>query len=70
MTSVRERLGWAALFGLPVGVGIGLATARMGRTGLADPLVVGAGATAAVLVAGLILGATSVNQGDDPANAR
>lgn len=70
MTSARERLGWAALFGVPVGVGIGLATARMGRTGLADPLVVGAGVTATVLVAGLILGATSVNQDDETVGAK
>lgn len=70
MTSTRERLGWALLFGLPVGAGIGLATMRMGRLGVADPLVLGAAAGAALLVGGLILGATSVNQVDDPASAK
>jgi hypothetical protein len=58
MTTARERIGWAALFGLPMGAGIGLATARVAGTGLADPLVVGAGGTAALLVAGLVFGAT------------
>ncbi|WP_336036609.1 hypothetical protein [Halobacterium yunchengense] len=62
MTSTRERLGWALLFGLPVGAGVALATARMGRTGLADPLVVGAGVGFAALVGGLLWAATSVNQ--------
>jgi hypothetical protein len=58
MTTVRARAGWALLFGLPMGGGIALATARTAGTGLADPLVVGAGGTAALLVAGFVFGAT------------
>jgi hypothetical protein len=72
MTTTRERLGWAALFGLPVGIGIGLATARMARTGLDEPLVVVSGGMAAALVAAFVFGAASAGQvGDDrPARRR
>jgi hypothetical protein len=62
MTAARERWAWALLFGLPVGVGVSLATGRMARAGLAHPLVAGAGATAAVLLAAFVLAATRVNQ--------
>lgn len=63
--STRERIGWALLFGLPVGAGIGLATSRMAGTGLADPLVVGTAVAFAALVAGLLLLVTGVNQDED-----
>lgn len=56
MTSTRERAGWAVLFGLPMGVGIGVATARTAGTGLADPLVVAAGGVAGVGVAAFVFG--------------
>jgi len=69
MTSARERLGWAALFGLPVGVGIGLATARMARTGLAEPLVVVSGGMAAALVAAFVFGAASAGRVVDDQSA-
>jgi hypothetical protein len=58
MPTRRERAGWALLFGLPMGVGIALATARTAGTTLADPLVVLGGGTAATLVAALVYGAT------------
>jgi high-affinity Fe2+/Pb2+ permease len=58
MTTVRERAGWAVLFGLPIGVGVGMAIARTVDTSLADPFVVVAGGTAGVLVASLVFGAT------------
>jgi hypothetical protein len=58
MTSTRERAGWAVLFGLPMGAGIGVATARTAGTGLADPLVVAAGGVAGVVVAAFVFGAT------------
>jgi hypothetical protein len=64
VTSTRERVVWALVFGLPVGAGVGLATARMSGAGLADPLVVGAAVGFAAAVAGLLLGVTSVNQPD------
>ncbi|MFB6101009.1 MAG: hypothetical protein ABEJ73_00400 [Haloplanus sp.] len=60
MTAPRERVGWALLFGLPMGVGVGLATARMARAEPTHPLVVGAAATTALLLVGVILGVTSV----------
>lgn len=69
MTSARERLGWALLFGLPVGAGIGLATVRMGQLPFTDPLVLGAAAGAALLVGGLVFTAASVNQGQPPPRA-
>jgi hypothetical protein len=56
MTSTRERAGWAVLFGLPMGVGIAVATARTAGTGLADPLVVAAGGVAGVGVAAFVFG--------------
>jgi hypothetical protein len=62
MTSRRERLGWALLFGLPAGVGVAVATARMGHTGLAEPLVILAGVTTALGLAGLVFGAASVGE--------
>ena len=58
MTTARVRVGWAVLFGLSMGVGIGVATARSADTGLADPLVLAAGGTGAVLVGALVFGAT------------
>ncbi|AZH24228.1 hypothetical protein [Haloplanus aerogenes] len=61
MTTRRERVGWALLFSLPMGVGVGLATARMARAGPTHPLVVGAAVTTAALVAALILVATGVS---------
>lgn len=64
MTARRERVGWALLFGLPMGVGAGLTTARMARTGPTHPLVVGAAATTTAIVAALVLGATGVGTPD------
>ncbi|MEF8856080.1 MAG: hypothetical protein V5A16_01525 [Haloplanus sp.] len=61
MTTRRERVGWALLFGLPMGVGVGLATARMAHAGPAHPLVVVAAATTTALVAALVLVATGVS---------
>jgi len=58
MTARGERVGWALLFGLPMGAGIALATARTADATLTDPLVVAAGGTAAALVAALVYGAT------------
>lgn len=66
MTSPRERLGWALLFSLPVGAGIGLAVVRMGRVPFTDPLALGAACGAAVLVGSLVFGAASVNQEPQP----
>lgn len=62
MTSVRERLGWALLFGLPVGAGIGLAVVRVRHVPFTDPFVLGTVFVAALLVGGLVFGAASVNQ--------
>jgi hypothetical protein len=62
MTSARERWAWALVFGIPMGAGISLATSRMSGSGLGDPLVVGAGATAAAILVGFVLLATAVNQ--------
>lgn len=66
VTSTRERLGWALLFGLPVGTGIGLAVVRMGRVPFTDPLALGTACGAALLVGGLVFGAASVNQEPQP----
>ncbi|MFB6268679.1 MAG: hypothetical protein ABEH83_01960 [Halobacterium sp.] len=66
MTSTRERLGWALLFGLPVGVGIGLAVVRMRRVPFTDPFVLGTVAGATLLVGGLVFVAASANQGGEP----
>jgi hypothetical protein len=55
MTSTRERVGWALLFGLPMGVGVGLATARTAKVGLAHPLVLVSGGVVAVAVAALVV---------------
>jgi hypothetical protein len=60
--SARERVGWALLFGVPMGVGISLATSRMAGSGMGDPLVVAAGTTAAVVLVAFVLLATGVNQ--------
>jgi len=67
MTTARERTGWALLFGLPMGAGVGLATARMARTDLADPLVVGSTVATAALLSAFVLGATGVAAADDAA---
>lgn len=66
MTSLRERLGWALLFSLPVGAGIGLATSRVAAVPLDDPLVVGSGLLFASVLFALVFGAVSVNQDEPP----
>ncbi|WP_251341695.1 hypothetical protein [Haloplanus halophilus] len=66
MTATRARVGWALLFGLPMGAGIALATARTAGTGVADPLVVAAGGTAAALVTAFVFGATREGERSRP----
>lgn len=61
MTGRRERLGWAALFALPPGVGVAMATARMAVAPATDPLVVGSGLGTAALVFALVFGAASAS---------
>jgi hypothetical protein len=61
-TTVRERLGWAALFAVPMGVGVAVATAQSVRLPPSHPMVVAAGVGTTLLLALLVLGATSVNQ--------
>ena len=60
--AMRERLAWALLFSVPMGAGISLATGRMARAPLSDPLVFGSGAVAAVALFALVFGMTGVNQ--------
>lgn len=46
----RTTLGYAALFSVPVGVGVSLAVLRMAGGGLTNPIVAGAGAVAALVL--------------------
>ncbi|AHG05346.1 hypothetical protein HALDL1_13075 [Halobacterium sp. DL1] len=61
-TTPRERLGWAALFAVPMGVGVAVATAQSVRLPPSHPMVVAAGVGTTLLLALLVLGATAVNQ--------
>lgn len=63
MTSLRERLAWALVFSVPVGLGIGLATSRMAAVPVTDPLVIGTVLAFAGAMFALVFGAASVNQG-------
>jgi uncharacterized membrane protein len=65
VTSTRERLGWAVLFSVPVGVGVALGTVTV--TGdPASPYVAGSGVVAAtVLFAFVYLAARTGSTDDD-----
>lgn len=58
----RERIGWAVLFAVPMGVGVAVATAQSVRVPATHPLVVVTGVTTTVLLLLFVLGATAVNQ--------
>lgn len=66
MTSSRERLAWALVFSVPVGAGIGVATARMSGRGFTDPLVAGAAVLFAAPLFAIVFTAASVNQDEEP----
>jgi hypothetical protein len=62
MTDALGRWGWALLFGLPTGVGVGLATARTLRAEPTHPLVLAASASTATLLLAFLLGVTSASR--------
>jgi hypothetical protein len=53
--TTRELLGWALLFSVPVGVGVSMASMRMSRGALSDPIVVLPGVVAAAAVFALVV---------------
>lgn len=57
----RTELGYAALLSLPVGIGVSVGFLKATGQGLADPLVIGAGAVAALAV--FVLAVTGVAVG-------
>lgn len=62
---LRERLGWAALFAVPPGVGVALATARMAAAPPTEPIVVAAGVGTAAVLFALVFGAASAGADRD-----
>jgi|AntDeeMetagen134_2_1112570.scaffolds.fasta_scaffold01185_6 hypothetical protein len=46
----RTDLGYAVLFSVPVGVGVSMGVLRMAGGGLTNPVVVGAGVVAALVL--------------------
>lgn len=64
MATSRERLGWALVFAVPVGVGVALVTARQSGSGLLDPLVLGASTVAGGALFALLYLAVDVDEGD------
>lgn len=62
MATARERLGWALVFSVPVGVGVALVTARQSGSGLLDPLVLGASGVAGVTLFLLLYIAVDVDE--------
>ena len=61
-----EGVFWAALFGLPVGVGVALAAGRSVNAPPTIPLALVMGAVAAVGVSGTVLLAVATNPEGDP----
>jgi hypothetical protein len=59
------RVGWALLFSVPVGVGVGLAVARVGG-GLLNPAVFGSALLFAAPLFALVYALLTVNQDDTP----
>lgn len=64
MSVDREAVFWTVLFGLPVGVGVALATGRSVNAPPTIPLALALGAVAAVFVSGIVLLAVVTNPDD------
>lgn len=60
----RTELGYALLLSLPVGVGVSIGFLKATGQGLTDPLVVGAGAVAALAVFVLVVAGVAIGSPD------
>lgn len=65
LKSRTARVGWALLFSVPVGIGVGLAVARVGG-GLRNPAVIGSALLFAVPLFALVFAALTINQDQPP----
>ena len=65
----RAALGYAVLFSMPVGVGVSMGVLRMAGGGLTNPLVVGAGAVAALVLFALVVAILATGSPDDERRA-
>jgi len=65
----RAALGYAVLFSVPVGVGVSMGVLRMAGGGLTNPLVVGAGAVAALVLFAFVVAILATGSPDDERRA-
>lgn len=61
----RAALGYAVLFSMPVGVGVSMGVLRMAGGGLTNPLVVGAGAVAALVLFAFVVAMLATGSPDE-----
>lgn len=65
----RAALGYAVLFSVPVGVGVSMGVLRMAGGGLTNPLVVGAGTVAALVLFAFVVAILATGSPDDERRA-
>ena len=65
----RAALGYAVLFSVPVGVGVSMGVLRMVGGGLTNPLVVGAGTVAALVLFAFVVAILATGSPDDERRA-